>query len=226
MDESTIRLEISNLMYSFGFVCHHPPDMKPIWDRKKTADEKPEEKKDQPKVARVKKDFAGNIDLMCMNPAGESVIIEVKRIVMTDKPRAGHNGALYFSDISTSQRKNLDRWCFGLGGPAYIGIGTIESNEARRLWIVPWEDWVDMENEMISQGHPGIPVYSSKAVGLCNFFGNKEIADKYFECDWQGVSTDVHWSFPLTHPIWRVRKLGTRPSIENEFKIVSSRFDK
>lgn len=212
MNEDTIRNEVSLMIWQLGFTFYHPPDMRPMFDRGKP---KPVEEEKEVKSQRAKRDV-GRIDLIFPNPLGETILVETKAVRMEDGPRMGHNGILRFNAISTSQRKTLDRWVFKMTGQGFLGIGTIDQVEQRRLWMVPWDHWVDREIDMFQEhGFKGMPVHSSKAMGM------DELLQTY-ECEWLGTKGDVHWKLPDGHPILKIK---AAPHVENEWDAVSLRFD-
>jgi len=80
-------------------------------------------------------------DIFCLNPRGVTVVIEVKRI----EPKAKIEPWFDPANISDGQRQWLDNWYFKMG-MGFLGIGTIEA--PRRLWIIPWQSWVEMETRL------------------------------------------------------------------------------
>lgn len=210
MDESNIRNEFARAAYELGFVWYHPPDMTPFYKK-----DSKEQAKDAPKAPKNKREM-GKIDLILANPRGPSVLVETKRIDMTDGPRIGHNGSIAFADISPAQRGTLDRWVYHLLGDGYLAIGTIEPSTKirRRLWLIDWEMWVREETNAFDLGYKGFPVTSTKGFGLSNLFSE-------YELEWL-VGGDIQWGIPEHHPIRRT--VGLYPHPENEWEPISIRF--
>lgn len=210
MEEKDIRLEVAMMFFELGFVWYHPPDMRPWFDPKDT------EKKAEPEPKTPKDRRAmGLIDLLLCNPVSETVLCEVKSIDMYDKPQAGHNGSLPFKNgnaISTAQRETLDRWHYKLLGHGFLAIGTIEKK--RRLWVIPWDEYVQVEMELFNDNKKSIFVYSPSKRGIEDFFSP-------FEAIWIGTSGPVHWQFPESHP---VHKIKVFPHPEHEWDPISLRF--
>ncbi len=216
MDESTIRSEVRSLLYAYGFLCDHPPDMSLQYDKNKTQEQRSQQQKEALEEARVKQSKGvGKIDLIALNPVGPSILVECKKITMENGPVKGHNGSIRFDAISLAQRRTLDRWCFPLAGDAFLAIGTIDSAEQRRLWIIPWKEWVEKELKICSDTIKGLPVYSKQGLGLVDLFPTSE-------CKWIGTKTDVHWDLPDWHVIPTIRAWKPRP--DDEMKIHSLRF--
>ncbi len=211
MDEKAIREEIQILIYDLGFIPYHPPDMKPIWD--KGEDGKVHVNDEAVKKEKKKRSMT-RIDIVGLNPVGPGILIECKKIDL-EMVNEKENGRFYFRDISKAQRESLDRWAFGFNGDAFIGIGTT-GGKWRRLWIVPWKVWVEAEKSVMSSGGKGMPVYSTKGLGIMDLF-------KYFELKWIGTGQDCHWSLPDWHPMQSIQRWCPRP--ENEYQIFSERFE-
>lgn len=210
MDESDIRNEVSEVLYSIGIIPYHPPDMRPFFKEKEG--EKPAEKEE--KKERRQRGF-GRIDLIGANPAGETVLVEVKDLVMADGPKMGHNAILYFKEISKSQRETMDRWVYHLLGTGFLAIGTIENgSEKRRLFIIPWDEWAAAELELFNQGFMGMPLISTRNLGISNFFERCEL-------EWIGTKEKVHWKFPGYHPILKIKR-GVL--VDTQYDPISLRF--
>lgn len=213
MDESDIRNEVSEVLYSAGIIPYHPPDMRPFF-KEKDGEKKENEEEKKDKKERRQRGF-GRLDLLGGNPAGETVLVEVKDVIMLDGPKVGHNGILYFKEISKSQRETLDRWVYHLYGTGFLAVGTIENgNIKRRLWLIPWSEWVTAELELFNQGFMGMPIVSSRHMGFTDYF-------EAFELEWIGVKEKLHWKLQDDHPLMQIKR---RIIPENQYEPISLRF--
>jgi hypothetical protein len=212
MDEKNIRVDIAEMFYELGFIPWHPPDLKPLFRKDNEVKPKEDEVDQEDFPITRKKKMMGRIDLILGNPAGETVLCETKRIVMKDGPRMGHNGTLYFSDISKDQRDTLDRWCYGMLGTGFLGLGTIETKEKRRLWVIPWNEWVQVEIEYTEK-------YQAKGLTVFPYQEAPGIYEEFmpFEC----IKITGGWEFQAGHPALKIK---TFPHQEDEWKAISPRY--
>lgn len=125
-------------------------------------------------------------DIFCLNPRGVTVVIEVKRI----EPKVKIEPWFDPANISDGQRQWLDNWYFKLG-LGFIGIGTIEA--PRRLWIIPWQAWVEMEVKLCEKD-------TFFRINLSNL-------DEEFELE----RIAGGWKLPLYHPLLPLALETTRP---------------
>ena len=153
MLEKDIRLEVQHVLRSLGFWDFHPADDTPVATPAQIAQiikacglsqdkfgvirnilQPPTWKRESISMARP--------DIYGLNPSGKTVVIEVKKI----EPKVKIDPWLDPADISDGQRAWLDMWCYDAKGEGFLGVGTIEA--PRRLWIIPWMEWVDMEKRL------------------------------------------------------------------------------
>ena len=78
-------------------------------------------------------------DILCINAP---LVIESKRI----DPKTDVEAWFDPARISDAQRIWLDMWVYEAAYDGYIGIGTIET--PRRIWVIHWRDWVEMEKRL------------------------------------------------------------------------------
>lgn len=192
MKEDAIRSEIQHMMREIGFDDYHPPDMRAVTNL--TSGKAP-----------------GRPDIFCLNPAGPTVVIEVKRI----SPLVREEPWFDPEKISNNQRDWLDWWTYGRLGKGYIGIGTT-FGKPRRLWIIPWDNWNLLEHKISSrQAENMSPPMALPAARIT--ITDLELM-KAFECEWKGSGI---WQLPEFHPIYLV---PTMIHNKNQFVVQSFRY--
>ena len=153
MEEKTLRLEIQHLLRASGLWDYHPPDDTPVATGAQIVQILKAFGADnskygvvrnilQPPTWRREAVSMARPDIFGLNPVERTIVIEVK---MMD-PKKKVEPWIHPKMISNGQRQWLDNWVFRSGGAGFIGIGTADA--PRQAWIVPWEDWVKMENEL------------------------------------------------------------------------------
>lgn len=136
----------------------------------------------------------GRPDILVLSPRGQSTVVECKLF-----PR---EGAFPFSAIDTGQHRWLNNWTLD-GGTGFLALGThgragVMENP-RRLWLVPWRDWLRIEMLLRDAGQASLPLINKagqrRAVqdgGLCavNLL-------KKWELEWR----DGCWHLGELHPL-------------------------
>jgi len=125
MHESELRQEIKRMLDKRGFWAYHPPD----------------------DIAKRIGFVSGRPDMFVLNPQCKTVIVEMK----TFEPKARIEEWFDPAEISDAQRDFLDRWVYDAEGKGFLGIGTLVGNP-RRMWMVPWNEWVEMEVRLATEG--------------------------------------------------------------------------
>lgn len=75
----------------------------------------------------------GRPDILCLNPRGRAFVVEVK-VGETSFPK---------NHITQDQREWMNNYV-NAGGLAFIALGTLR--RPRQLFIVPWQEWLAIEN--------------------------------------------------------------------------------
>ena len=215
MDEAKLRNEVQHLIRDLGFWDYHPPDDTPV----ATAGQiqqiiqacritvanafgiirnilmPPEWRRDKISLARP--------DIYGLNPRGYTAVIEVK--LMAEKKKI--EPWIHPNVISIGQRQWLDNWVFNSSGPGFLAIGTADT--PRRLWVVPWGDWVEMEHKL----HELSPDFHIKVSNL----------EDHWECKW---ITGGKWELPLYHPLLGMATESSKVDIATwKTNIYSLRFE-
>lgn len=104
----------------------------------------------------------GRPDLLAYSQRAPAVPIEVKVYRKNDT-------AFAFNHITPEQRTWLNTWTSApQPGLAYLALGTVlhtgPSPERRRLWLVPWQDWLTVEARL-SQYQQSLPLHWERARG-------------------------------------------------------------
>jgi len=130
-------------------------------------------------------------DVVAMSSTLPDVVVEIKA---TDE----EDSSFPFRSITTGQRKWLTVWVLS-GNTAYLALGTrrgrVGSKNGRRLWLVPWPEWIEVENR-VRQHQISLPIYQHK----CRTNAMKEegiYADAIldgWELEWAGGA--IKWRLP------------------------------
>lgn len=123
-------------------------------------------------------------DVYLLNPAGPTIIIEVK--AMSDPKKVAPS--IHPSEISDGQRQWLDNWTYISAGLGFLGVGTV-SGKPRRFWLIPWEEWVDLEFHLQEKTFD----FRISTDDL-----DQRWPEKPYELKWEGKGM---WSLPRYHPI-------------------------
>ena len=191
MHEKEIRQEVQRLMRSLGFWDYHPPDDTPVATPAQiqkiiTTFKLPANAHGiiynifSPPEFRREKISMSRPDVFGLNPFARTVVIEVKAI----EPKVRVEPWLDPKAISDGQRDWLDRWCYDAGGLGFLAVGTLQ--DPRRLWIVPWKEWVIMEKQL-----------ATKAGDILKF--KIGIGDLYVDYECKKITGG--WALPLFHPL-------------------------
>jgi hypothetical protein len=128
-------------------------------------------------------------DIYALNPFNMTAVIEVKII----EPKVKIEPWFDPAKISDGQRAWLDMWCYDANGHGYLAIGTIEGS--RRLWIYPWEHWVNLEKKL---GEKDID-FRIKISDLSN--------------EWELTRVTGGWQLPNFHPLLAIVIPQTSPTL-------------
>lgn len=193
--EDRIRAALQHACQAIGLWDYHPPDDSPmasdgqIWELLKKLNKASKANFDvvreilsPPKWDRSQIAFA-KPDIYNLNPKGPSVVIECKWIESKKRIDPWFDPA----SIRDNQRKWLDAWAFQAEGPAYIGIGSFEP---KRLWLIDWYRWVEMERML-----------GEKALDFRIVFQDLQWCGKEFELEPPAAGEKV-WKFKPEHSIW------------------------
>ena len=144
-----------------------------------------------------KRTDTGRPDILCINGA----VVEVKKIDELIRKEPWFDP----TKISNTQRRQLDYYCFGRVFLTFLAIGTTFGNP-RRLWVIPWTDWVAMEYALQYKNPDKFRIQLSDLESFTEY-----------EMTWGKGSL---WTFPTDHPILKV----AMPRHENEWQPISIRF--
>ena len=161
--------------------------------------------------APIKPRVVGRPDLLCLNPAEASVVIEAKMFVhLPDKP--WNDAEFLFSKITDEQRtwltnfqEDADERRAALELPpwtaSYLAIctshGRAGSAKSPRLaWLVPWKSWLEVERKVLKV-RKSLPLVALRTsdVGLS--------AIDLLE-PWALIWKKGGWSVPISHPLYIV----------------------
>jgi hypothetical protein len=92
----------------------------------------------------------GRPDILVLSPKGRSCVVEVKVVNMKREK------AFALDSISPEQRRWLTSW-FEAGGKGYLALGTVNIRP-RRLWLIPWHEWLSAEKRAASMEKKSIPI--------------------------------------------------------------------
>lgn len=133
----------------------------------------------------------GRPDLLVLSPKGRSRVLEVKAI------NTERTISFAFSQIEDDQRRWLNAW-YDAGGLGYLGIGTY-NERPRRLWLVDWEAWLQVEAKL-SGIQQSIPIDSSISRT------RKIVSEQHLDmvtllADYELVRKTGGWDAPTSHSI-------------------------
>ena len=187
MNEGDVRLEVYHSLQGYGYWPLHGRDAILC-----------------PRCgAKILPQVAGRPDLLVLDPIGKTLVCEVKA-VNVEKALS-----FAFSLIEDDQRRWLNAWK-DHQGQGYLALGTI-GERPRRLWVVPWSEWITLEEQMKLGSFTSIPVdltlYKkvSKAIpsfSICDLFDGLYSLDWVTDTKVQGEKfTGSHWEFPPNHEV-------------------------
>jgi hypothetical protein len=133
-------------------------------------------------------------DIYVKNPRGPGFPIEVKLY-------PGDDSAFAFSRITTGQHRWLNNWTLD-GGHAFLVLGTRtgkagSKTNPRRLWLVPWRDWLRVEISCREAGQASLPLENPYRLAMKD-------ADLYAIAalaKWELVWEDGCWHLGECHPL-------------------------
>jgi hypothetical protein len=196
LNEADIRQEVQRMLRAIGWNDYHPPDI-------------------TFKGAPVGGVSMGRPDIYLFNSVDVSAVCEVKTFVKVKKIEPYFNP----EHISNKQRRWLDWWVYGRNGIGMLAIGSLD--RPRRLFIVPWEDYVIDEffqrNREARENDVDINTLND-FIGLPKKMPISIFENNVYECDW----TKEGWILKSTHPLNRFK---TIPHSENQWKNVSLRME-
>jgi hypothetical protein len=139
-------------------------------------------------------------DILSIN----GVVVECK----TMKPKERIEPWFDPKEISNGQRKHLDYYCWARHFLTFLVIGTLW--RPRRLWCIPWKEWVDMEH-----------VVSNHAENLAFRISLSKLEEfPQYELPWSPITH--FWVFPEGHPITLAHNRG--PHFPSDWLPYSIRF--
>jgi hypothetical protein len=188
MDEADIRLGVQHLMNSLGFWPYHPPDDTPVATPAQIQNIIKTFNLDgnafgkihnilKPPTWRRESVSLSRPDIYGLNPRGPTAVIECKVF----QPKVKIEAWIHPSIISDGQRQWLDTWHYQADGHGFLAIGSLD--QPRRLWVVPWEEWVQMEKEL-----------AEKVVDF-------HIKESNLLPDYELVKITDGWQLPDYHPL-------------------------
>jgi len=139
-------------------------------------------------------------DILSIN----GIVIECKTIKSLIEKEPWFNP----KEISNGQRKHLDFYGFARHFLTFLAIGTLW--RPRRLWCIPWETWVHMENTLSDYG---------KDLGFRISLSKLEEFPQY-ELPWN--PTTKVWNFLSSHPIMLANNRS--PHLSSDWLPYSLRF--
>ena len=140
----------------------------------------------------------GRPDIYLLNTKGPSAVCEVKTFQDVKVVELWLEPA----HISNKQRRWLDWWTYGRNGLGYLAIGSVKA--PRRLFVVPWEDYVELE--FFQRNREAMekeidPITLDEDLGLPKKMPVSLFETKFYECSWE---TGKGWHFHPSNPILQV----------------------
>jgi len=163
-----------------------------------------------PGCGRLHHPPTGRPDILGLNPAGRSIVVEVKTFPEPRKSGGWEQASCTFpfSAIQDNQRQWLknfdeDNIAGSSYGGAYLALGTRHGTAGakknpRYLWLIPWYKWLRVEDKLRTY-QESLPLSVIKGL-------RKEIQEnnltaygllKQWSLEWQ----DGHWHLPVNHPL-------------------------
>ena len=159
---------------------------------------------------------SGRADIICHNPYGPSIAVEVKVFSSPTKGKAHPHGVRFaFSQIADNQRmwlnnhnadSPIDEYT-GEASPAltYLALGTVSgrAGKDRYLYMIPWGRWLQFEDTVRKfTGQESIPLFTyprmrARAAYINSGAFAARLLDAY-ELTWY----DGMWHCPPQHPLF------------------------
>lgn len=150
-----------------------------------------------PRNTRIK---SGIPDIWGINGRRSSVAVEVKIM----EPRVRKGDALYAREIADNQRVWLDWLEFDCQIPCFLAVGT--KVRPRRLFIVRWPQWIEMEKQLWEQWQHN-PLMKISVQDLETHVMNSEI---FYDKDARAwLPTFVHPLTRLLEPMYGNSPMGS-----------------
>lgn len=117
------------------------------------------------------------------------------------------------SDLKGHQRAGLSEWQLRHKRPAWLGLqmGTQPVNTKglfpRRLWLIPWTHWLDIEHDIANIGMMSLP-YSPDATNRHAFIDNHVTAVELLK-DYELKRVLGMWKLPMKHEFRLYYNLST-----------------
>ena len=199
MNEASIRMEVQRMFREIGWNDYHPADI-------------------SFKGAPVGGVSSGRPDIYMFNSVDVSAMCEVKTFTQVKTIE------LYFDPtrMSNKQRRWMDWWVYGRNGVGMIAFGTLV--QPRRLFIVPWKDYVQEElfqrnrewQNLVTLGENPAPL--DDALGLPKKMPISCFEKLGWECGWD------HGKWTM-HPAAEILKFKTVPHSKEHWSTVSLRME-
>lgn len=152
----------------------------------------------------------GRPDILCLNPRGPSMVVEVKSFPLPRKGQGWAATSFPFSEISQAQRRWLDVWQSEMKEPssnwggAFLALGTRHGrvnskDKPRMLWLISWLAWKAMESQLAPyqnslpldlKPHLALAI-QNRNLTACGLFG-------LWRCRWSKGC----WHLENTHPLF------------------------
>lgn len=196
MNEAHIREEVQKMLRGIGWNDYHPPDI-------------------SFKGAPVGGVSMGRPDIYLFNSVDVSAMCEVKTFTQVKTIE------LYLDPtrISNKQRRWMDWWVYGRNGAGYLALGTLEA--PRRLFLVPWKDYVQEEFLQRSREATNKGIDSTtldENIGLPKKMPIHLFEKLSLECAWEkGI-----W---LIHPAHDIQRFKTFPHEKKHWDTISLRME-
>jgi len=141
-----------------------------------------------PRCGTIIKPPKGRPDILVLNPTGPGLVCEVKAV---------HGKSFPTNEITPEQRRWLDRWT-GAGGLGLLALGTLVPRQ-RRLWLVPWLEWLEVEGQ-IKPYQKSIPVVAEP--GMRRVIQENHLDLEHLLQPWE-LRQNNGWHLPENHILRR-----------------------